>query len=104
MPLALDPSRVKVRLDPMARLSTDTSTAEGKLFLVEGSAPQIGVVYRDLEERDLRNAVSLGDWSVDRIYPPFMGGFVDWRISYVDSAGEWIDLVINSGSAPEETK
>jgi hypothetical protein len=104
MPLALDQSRLKLRLDPMATFAADTSTAEGKLFLVEGSAPQIGVVYGDLEQQQFQNAVSLGGWSVDRLDPPFMSGFVDWRISYIDSVGEWIDLVVNSGKAPEETK
>jgi len=91
--LGIEPERVKLRIDQTSTASNFTEHRIGQLLFDEEGKAGIAVVWGDDKDpQEYKNVVRLDGWHLDSIWQPRCI-FDRWALSYLDEAGQWVDLV-----------
>jgi hypothetical protein len=103
--LNLDKARISLRFDPLSPPQSieDEAQATGLLVFPQQGSAQILGVYDNLRDESFRSAVNLSDWEASRFDPPFTG-YPEWRLSYLDDSGAWIDLAAKTADTVRNDK
>jgi hypothetical protein len=97
--LGVDPKRIRLRIAHGAAPVRYSEHTLGQLIFDSEDGPCIATGWPERENANYQNTVPLSSWRVSQVNDRRAGVIDDWALSFVDEAGEWVDLVTRNKPA-----
>lgn len=92
VPLRLDPTRVRLRIDPRATTAQFDEHKLGYVSIPYDGRPGIRCAYIDLQVEKYMTIALLDGWDVEPCEGRFFAA-TKWALTYLDDSRAWTDLI-----------